>query len=126
MLLLMLKGQDMAEDFVDEDSDFVIGGLVLPWGTSWGRPGIWMDITEKRLVFRHRFFGRFLGPWIVERERIASVYPERGALGTHLSRVKIIEKGGTVWTFWTKRPNDVAETLQEWGYPVTGGSPSSG
>ncbi len=66
----------MAEDFV------VVGGLVLPWGTSCGRPGIWMDITERRLVFRHRFFGRFIGPWIVEHERIASVYPERGALGT--------------------------------------------
>lgn len=109
----------MSEDSLDEDSDFFIGGLILPWGTSVGRPGIWMDITEERLVFRHRFIGRFVGPWIVERERIASVYPERGALGNHFSRVKIIENGGTVWTFWTKRPNDVADTLQEWGYPVT-------
>lgn len=40
------KERRVSEEFADEDSDFFIGGVILPWGTSVGRPAIWMTITE--------------------------------------------------------------------------------
>lgn len=119
------RDKPVSDDSVDEDSDFFIGGLLLPWGTSVGSPGIWMDIAEERIVFRPRYFSRFFGPWIVDRVLVANVYTDRGTLLTISRSVKIVEKGGFVWTFWTPRPTDVAESLQEWGYPVTAGARSS-
>jgi hypothetical protein len=83
----------VSEDSPEEDSDFFIGGVILPWGTSVGRPAILMTITEERIVFRHRYFGSFFGPWVVERERIVNVYPERRVLLNVLSKGQNYREG---------------------------------
>jgi hypothetical protein len=108
----------MGEDF--------IGGLLFPWGQRVGRPGIQLTITKDGIVFRIRYgLGRFFGPWLVERERVASVYLKRGTL-TVLSSVKIVEKSGLVWTFWTLRPDEVAQRFEHMGYPVLTRAPLNG
>lgn len=105
------------------DADFV-GGLRFPWFQEMARPYVLMTITEEQIGFHLRYGLRHLfgGPWLVERQRIATVYPERRGL---LSNVKIIERGGLAWKFWTSHPDDVVHALGECGYPVVADAPTS-
>lgn len=110
----IVEGTNVEEEFS--------GGLLFPWGQNMGRPYVLMRVREDSIGFHLQFGLRrlFGGPWLVEREKIATIYPERRILNV-FSSVKITEKGGLVWKFWTAHPDEVAQSLEEFGYPVVAG-----
>ncbi|OOP65319.1 hypothetical protein BMF89_00290 [Arthrobacter sp. SRS-W-1-2016] len=79
-------------------------------------PLIELVATRERLEFRARFgFGRFVGPWRVERSQVRRVFR---APGLFSDGIAIQGDNYLDWTIYSFHPEVVLLSLEELGYPV--------
>ena len=88
---------------------------------SW--PLVELSATADALTFSLRFGLNRLGPrslsgpWIANREEVASIRPILSAVFQQL-RIEVHLVDGRVWMFMALKPHEILPCLRQLGYPV--------
>ncbi|MFJ6416898.1 hypothetical protein [Paeniglutamicibacter sp. NPDC091659] len=95
-----------------------IGGAWMPSVARVFPRGIRLKVSEEKLEFRLRYgLDRFFGPWFLEHSKVKLVFREPRGLNTYHT-IGILVSNDVWWSFYTYRPEEVLDCLEEFGYPI--------